>query len=376
MTIEVRSTLPGGKLGDFLAVVDRIYADDPSYVRPLDMDMKDRLGPKNPFFGHGEAMLFTAHDGKRTVGRISASIDRLHLEKYGDSTGFFGFADTIDDQGVQRVLLEHAAGWLADNGIRRMIGPLSLCINEELGCLVEGFDMPPMLLMAHHLPYQGGLIEAAGCRRLKDFYAWRYVIGDVTPRALRGHEQIQSLPEVKARKLDPKQVARDVRLVVDIFEDAWRDNWYAVPLTEAELGKMAADFKLILDPELTVYVEVDGEPAAFAIALPNLNEAIADLGGKLYPTGMAKLLWRLKVKGTKTARLALLGVKSKFRQQRKYAALSSYMFVEMHRGGARRGLDWGELSWTVEDNGPVNAGIRMMGGRIYKRYRVYEKLLG
>lgn len=375
MTLEVRSTPPGGKLSDFLGVVDRIYAAVPNYVRPLDMDMKDRLGPKNPFFGHGEAMLFTAHDETGPVGRISASIDRLHLEKFGDSTGFFGFVDTIDDQGVQNALLERATGWLAEHGIRRAIGPLSLCINEELGCLVDGFDTPPMLLMAHHAPYQGALIEGAGFTKLKDFYAWKYVVGDITARALRGHGQIAALPEVKARKLDPKHVDRDVRLVVDIFEDAWRDNWYAVPFTEAELVKMAADFKLILDPELTTYLEVDGEPAAFSIALPNLNEVIADLGGKLFPMGMAKLLWRLKVKGTKTARLALLGVKSKFRQQRKYAGLSAYMFVEMHRGGARRGIEWGELSWTVEDNSAVNAGIRMMGGKIYKRYRVYEKAL-
>lgn len=373
--LTIHATPPGGDLRDLLDVVDLIYADDPCFVRSLDFDMKQRLGPKNPFFGHGEAMLFTAHRNGGCVGRASASIDRLHLEKFQEKAGFFGFFDTIEDQEVATALLDATGQWLRDRGMERMRGPLSLSINEELGCLVEGFETPPMVYMPHHRPYQGGLIEGAGLKKLRDFYAWRYTVGDLPVRARRGHEQIAALPEIRYRYLDPKHVERDVRIVVDIFQDAWSDNWGAVPFTDAELKKMAEDFKLILVPEITTLVEIDGEPAAFAVALPNLNEAIRDLGGKLFPVGFAKLLWRVKVAGTRTARLALLGIRKKYRNQRKYAGLSAFMYVELHRGGAKKGIEWGELSWTLEDNGPVNAGIRMMGGEIYKRYRVYEREL-
>jgi hypothetical protein len=252
---------------------------------------------------------------------------------------------------------------------------MSLNINEELGCLVDGFDLPPMILMPHHRPYQGGLIEQAGFAKLKDFYAWRYTVGDVPARAAKAHEEIAGLPEVRTRYIDPKELDQEVRVVMDIFNDAWSDNWYSVPLSEAELRKLAADMKLLLIPELTRVVYVEGEPVAFAIALPNINEMMGDLKGKLLPFGLPKLLWRLKVEGPKTARLALLGIRKKLRHLRKYAGLSTYMYVEMNRSGQRMGIKWGELSWTVEDNAPVNLGIKFMGGKIYKKYRVYERSL-
>src|SRR4029079_894080 len=181
VAVEIREHEPGDDLSDFLEVVDGIYAGDPCFVRELDFDLKQRLGPKNPFFGHGEARLFTAHRDGRCVGRVSASIDRLHLDKFRDDTGFFGFLDTSEDEEVAAALLDRAGAWLKEHGIRRVIGPLSLCINEELGCLVEGYDTPPMMLMPHHRPYQGGLIEKSGFTKLKDFYAWRYKIGDLPP---------------------------------------------------------------------------------------------------------------------------------------------------------------------------------------------------
>jgi hypothetical protein len=254
-----------------------------------------------------------------------------------------------------------------------MRGPISLGINEELGCLVDGFDTPPMILMQHHLPYQGGLIEQAGLAKLKDFYAWRYVVGDVPPRAQRAHDEIEALPEVKSRHIDMKNFERDLRIVVDVFNDAWTDNWSFVPYSEAEVLRMGEELKLIAIPALSYITEVDGEPAAVAVALPNINEVIRDLDGKLLPTGLAKLLWRLKVVGPKTARLALLGIRRKYRGVRKYAGLSTYIYAKMNRAGRDVGIQWGELSWTDEDNAPVNVGIRFMGGKIYKRYRVYER---
>jgi hypothetical protein len=375
MSVEIRHTPLGGKLEPFLDVVSYIYRNDPNYVRALDFDMKQRLSKKNPFFEHAEGVVLTAHRNGFCVGRATAQIDRAHLALHRDDAGFFGFFDTIDDQEVAKALLDAAAAWLRERGMKRMRGPISLGINEELGCLVDGFDTPPMILMQHHLPYQGGLIEQAGLAKLKDFYAWRYVVGDVPPRAQRAHDEIEALPEVKSRHIDMKNFERDLRIVVDVFNDAWTDNWSFVPYSEAEVLRMGEELKLIAIPALSYITEVDGEPAAVAVALPNINEVIRDLDGKLLPTGLAKLLWRLKVVGPKTARLALLGIRRKYRGVRKYAGLSTYIYAKMNRAGRDVGIQWGELSWTDEDNAPVNVGIRFMGGKIYKRYRVYERAL-
>ena len=374
--IEIRQTAMGGKLDDFLDVVDTIYASDPNFVRPLDFDMKERLHPKkNPFFEHGEGTTFTAYRDGRCVGRISASIDREHLDRYKDDVGFFGFFDTVEDQEVATALLRAAEDWLRARHMKQMRGPLSLSVNEELGCLVEGFDSPPMILMPHHRPYQGGLIAGAGFEKLKDYYAWRYEVGALNARTKRAHEEIKAMPEITSRQLSPKDLERDVTLVTDIFNDAWADNWGFVPFTRKEVRKMAKDFKLILEPEITRICFIDGEPAAVAVALPNLNEIIPDLHGKLFPLGLPKLLYRLKVQGTKTARLVILGIRKKFRHVRKYAGLSVFLFGELHESGKRIGIQWGELGWTLEDNGPVNAAIKVMGGKIYKRYRVYGRPL-
>jgi hypothetical protein len=374
--VEIRQSAAGGSLGDFLEVVDDIYRGDPAYVRGLDMELKERLHPKkNPFFEHGEATVFCAYRGGRCVGRATASIDRAHLERYRDSTGFFGFLDTIDDEEVARELLGACERWLRSKDMKRAIGPLSLNINEELGCLVEGFDTPPYIMMPHHRPYQGGLIEKAGYRKAKDVFAWKYTVGEPNNRVKRAQADVKAMPEVTHRTASLKNIDRDVELLVDVFNDAWSDNWGFVPFTRREVQKMAADFRLLLMPDITSIVSIDGEPAAVAVALPNLNELVRDMGGQLFPLGLPKLLWRLKVQGPKSARLALLGIRKKWRNVRKYAALSAFMYAEMNEGGKKLGIREGELGWTLEDNGRVNAGILTMGAKHYKTYRVYEKNL-
>jgi hypothetical protein len=371
--VEVRQTPMGEKLTAFLDVVDYIYHDDPNYVRPLDLDLKQRLSGKNPFFEHGEGVTFTAHRNGWCVGRCTAQIDRSHLDLYRDDTGFFGFIDTIDDLEVCTELLAAAESWLRERGMKRMRGPLSLNMNEEIGCLIDGFDLPPMILMPHHRAYQGALIEQAGLSKIKDVFAWRYTVGDIPRRAQAAHDEVEALPEVRSRHADRKHLHRDIRLIMEVFNDAWSDNWGFVPFSEAELKKMADDFKLILIPELTYITEVEGEPAAVSLALPNVNEMIGDLRGKLLPLGLPKLLWRLKVRGPKTARLAILGIRKKFRGVRKYAGLSTYLYAKMNRSGQKLGIQWGELSWTLEDNAPVSVGIKFMGGKVYKTYRVYQR---
>ncbi len=375
MPVEIRETQIGGKLSDFLNVVDYIYRGDSKYVRPLDMEMKDRLSLKNPFFEHAEGVIFTAYRNGWCVGRVTAQVDREHLARYNDDVGSFGFLDTIDDEEVAKALLDKASSWLRARGMKRIRGPLSLSLNDEMGCLIDGFDTPPMIMMPHHRPYQGGLIEKAGFAKLKDAYAWSYTVGNAPPRVQKAHEDIEAMPEVRSRHVDMKNLDADLRIIMDVYNDAWSDNWGFVKSTERELSKMAADLKLIAIPELSYITEIDGEPAAVALALPNLNELIADMKGKLGPLGLPKLMWRLKVVGPHTARLIILGIRKKFRGQRKYAALSAYLYAKMNAAGKRLGLRGGELSWTLEDNAPVNTGIKLMGGKIYKTYRIYEKEL-
>jgi hypothetical protein len=377
MGIDLRELSSGKKvLRDFLDVVDHVYAGDPNYVRPLDFDVEGRLDPKkNPFFEHAEGTGWVAYRDGKPVGRITAQLDREHLARHKDDAGFFGFLDTVDDADLARTLLETAGAWVKQRGMKRLRGPFCLNINEEAGCLVEGFDSPPNALMTYHRPYQGGLIEKAGLRKVKDLYSWGYEVGRVPARAQKAYDEISAMPEVKVRLVDKNNLLRDVEIVMDIFNDAWSENWGFVPLTQNELKKMAEDFKLILVPDLTRIVDIDGAPAAVSLAVPNVNEAIGDLRGQLFPFGFAKLLWRLKVRGVKTGRLIILGIRKKYRNVRRYGGLSAYLYVAMNHSAHMIGLTRGELGWTLEDNAAINAGIRLMGGKVVKKYRIYERSL-
>lgn len=377
MAIEIRE-VDGDKkvLADFLNVVDDIFAGDPSFVRPLDMDVCDRLNKKkNPFYEHGDAAAFVAYRGGQPVGRISASFDQLHLDKYKDNAGFFGFFDTVDDEEVSQALLGRAAEWLRGQDLAVMRGPFSLNINEEAGCLIDGFDTPPMIMMGHHRNYQAGLIEKAGLAKCMDLYAWDYQVGRVPARAQRAHDAIEAMPEVTWRYIDMKNVAADMQLIMDVFNDAWSDNWGSVPVTAREIQKTAEDMKLIAVPEITRLVFIDGEIAAVSMALPDLNELIHDAKGQLIPFGAAKLLWRLRVRGPKSGRLVILGIRQKWRNVRKYAGLSAFLYVSMNQSAHMLGMRRGELSWTLESNAPINVGIKMMGARIYKTYRIFEQAI-
>lgn len=376
MAIEIRELKAGDKKTkrDFLNVVDTVYAGNPNFVRPLDFDVSDRLDQKkNPFFEHAEGAAWVAYEDGRPVGRVTAQIDREHLSRYHDDTGMFGFLDTVDDPEVARALLTEVEAWVKARGMKHLRGPLSLSQNEETGCLVEGFDAPPTALMPYHNAYQGGLIEQAGFAKIKDYYSWGYEVGQVPARAQKAHDEIEQMPEITSRPVDPKRMLDEVRTLMDIYNDAWSDNWGFVPMTEAELKKTAQDMKLILFPELTRLVYINGEAAAVAFAIPNVNELIADLKGQLFPFGFAKLLYRLRVRGAKSGRLLILGIKKKWRNVRRYAGLSAYLYVEMNRAAHLLGMKKGELGWTLEDNAAINAGIRLMGGKIIKKYRVYQK---
>jgi GNAT superfamily N-acetyltransferase len=379
MPIEIRELHEGDKkvLRDFLDVVDDIYRNSPAYVRPLDFDVSDRLNKKkNPFFEHAEATAWVAYRDGRPVGRCTAQVDQEHIKRYHDGAGMFGFLDTIDDAEVAKALLDQAAAWVKARGMTRLRGPLSLSINEELGCLTEGFDKPPMILMTYHNPYQAGLIEQAGFTKLKEFYAWKYDVGEVPPRAQKAHDEIAAMPEVTTRPANPKRLLDGVRLIMDIFNDAWSDNWGFVPFTQAEINHASKAFGPVIIPDLVIFVEVDDEAAAFIVALANLNEAIEDFNGRLDPINLVKLLWRLKIAGVGSTRVPLMGVRKKYRNHPLLGAGLAMMAIDqLRQNGKRLGKTTAELGWILEDNKATNNIIRSVGGVHYKTHRIYQKAL-
>jgi hypothetical protein len=258
------------------------------------MELRDRLSPgKNPFFRHAEGTLFTAWRDGRCVGRISAQIDHEHLRIHQEQVGFFGFFDTIDDQAVATALVDAAAKWLAARGMKAMRGPFNLSINEETGLLVSGFEHPPYLMMPHSRAHQGTLAEGAGLVKTKDIFAWRYKVEEPPDRAKKAWEQMNALPEVRFRSVDKSRMREELDVLLEIFNDAWKHNWGFVPATAAEADKMAEDMKLLIDPALAFFAEVDGRPMGLVVCLPNVMEVIGDLHGKLFPFGWAKLIYRL-----------------------------------------------------------------------------------
>jgi len=377
MSITVKEHAPGSDVSDFLRAAEVVFAGDPQWIRPLDFDIKQRLHPKkNPFFKRAEAMYFTAWRDGKLVGRCSASVDPEYLKLYQDDTGFFGFFDTVDDDAVGKALIERAAEWLRGKKMKRMSGPFSLYPNEEVGVLIEGFDTPPNLMMAHSRQWQGRVAEAAGLTKEKDVFAWRYDVAEPPKRVLRAIENLKTdAPEIKLRSVDKSKLEAELKVILDIYNDAWEGKWAFVPAVPDEVAKMAEDLSLVIDEDLAFIAELDGRPVAMCILLPNLNECIADLDGALFPFGWAKLLWRLKVKRPKSARLMLLGIRKELRNVRKYMPLSVAMYGEVLARGRAKGYQWGELSWTREDDSPINSGIANMGAKVYKRYRVYERAL-
>ncbi len=354
----------------------KIYRNDPAWVPPLLMEEKKRLDRnKHPFFEHAEAELFLAYRNGELVGRVSAQIDHLHNETHKEKTGFFGFFECIDDAQVAETLLDQAAAWLQERGMSQIRGPFSFSINEEAGLLVDGHEHPPSVLMGHHRPYYETLLKDWGLNKLMDLYCWSYDSAQPIPaEVLEIAEEVRKYPGLTIREVNRKTLNEDVKIIFDVFNSAWRHNWGFVPLTQAELDQVTKDFKMILEPKLALIAEVNGEPAAIALALPNINDAIKDLNGRLFPTGAFKLLYRLKRNKIKSARLILLGIKKEFRGDI-LGGLSILLYSEMHRRSQVLGHWGGELSWTLEDNQKINVGIQMMGGECYKTYRIFEKAL-
>jgi hypothetical protein len=359
----------------FILLPERLHADDPYYIAPLHMEREEALTPKNPFFGHAEVQFWLAVRDGRDVGRISAQIDQLALSIRPDAPGQFGMIAAENDPAIFRSLLDTAEAWLRARGKTRMEGPFNLNINEETGLLVDGFNTPPVLMMGHDKPYIAGHLEAYGLAKSKDVYAYWYDIRDELPKSVRRLLARELPPGLTIRQLDLKKINSEIRNVTSIFNDAWSGNWGFVPWTETEADYLAKALKPLLDPRLTSLVERNGEAIGFIIGLPNLNEAIRDLRGKMLPFGWAKLLWRLKISGVKTARVPLMGVRRSAGHDI-IGGLLPFLMIDMVRTQAlKMGFSHIELSWILEDNLPMRRMNESLGAKPYKTYRIYEKAL-
>ncbi len=375
--ISVRSVSSGRELAAFIRLPHAIHADDPAWVPPLEVDMRMRLSKKQPYFRHAEGELFIAWRGDDPVGRISAQIDRLHLERHGDETGFFGFLEGHDDPAIFLALLQVAADWLRARGMRRMRGPFSWSINQESGLLVDGFDTPPAVMMGHARPWYGPHVEAAGMEKVMDLLAYDFLNGMRPPEKMRTFiRRLKEKGDLVVRPMNRRRFDEELRLIMDIFNDAWAGNWGFVPFTEAEIRQMGKELRFIIGAHDVAIAEWKGTPAAMTVVMPDINRMIADFNGRLLPFNWLKFLWRLKFAGPpERMRMPLMGVRRKFQNTAAGASLALAVIDEVNEYHAARGVRGAELSWILETNTRVRKVIESTGAKPYKTYRIYERAI-
>jgi hypothetical protein len=364
--------------GRFIRVPWSIYAEDPNWVPPLKLERRLHLSRHNPYFEHAEWCAWIAYRGKRAVGRISAQVDRLRLEQHADDTGVFGMLEAEQDPEVFAGLFATAESWLRDKGMRTVRGPFNLSINDECGLLVEGFDSPPSIMMGHARPYYADLVEACGYHKANETVAYRMhpdypitpTMKKIIDRSVRARKGAFTLRSLNRDRLDD-----EFETLRDIFNDSWRENWEFVPFTEAEFKDVGSMLKYLVDDDFIKVGEIEGRPVSFIVCLPNVNEAISDLGGRLFPIGWIKLLWRLKVAHPKSVRVALMGIRKEYQRGLTGAGISLAMIDAIKRPVLNHDATEVEMGWILEDNKSMRNIIEGIGGVVAKRYRFYEKSL-
>ncbi len=375
--IRIVSVTSKREMNWFLEVPHVVFKDDPNWIPPLLMERREFLSPaKNPYFDHAEVQLFVALIDGQPVGRISAQIDRLRLERNGDATGQFGFLDAIDRPDLFQALLKTAETWLSQRGMKQAEGPYSLSINSESGLLVKGFERPPVIMMGHARPYYQHHIEACGYKKAKDLIAYDYDALVPFPKAIDAMvNRVRRSGKLKVRTLSKKNIKRDLALIMDIFNDAWSENWGFVPLTDKEVTALGKNLKLLVSEGYVYIVDWQGEPAAMAVTLPNINHWMRDLNGRLLPFGWLRFLWRMYARPPLSIRLPMMGVRKKYHAGLTGSVLAFACIDAVRTYHVAHGTSRAELSWVLEDNLAMRRIIETISGDPYKTYRIYQRAL-
>ncbi|MCD6374719.1 MAG: GNAT family N-acetyltransferase [Caldisericaceae bacterium] len=372
MAIEVFAVRTKKEFKEFLNLEWKINQNTPNWVSPLRMERAKLLDKKkNPFFKHAEMEMFLAKKDGNLVGRIAAIVNENHNKFHGDNWGFWGFFESINDQQVANALFTAAADWLRAKNRDNMVGPMNPSTNDECGLLIEGFDTPPFVMMTHSPDYYPALVEGFGNKKIKDLYAWylttETALANITDKLERIANKIKERHSITFRNAELKHIKREVKLIKEIYNDAWSKNWGFVPFTDEEIDYLAGQLKQIVDEDLLILALKNDEPIAFSLTIPNINEILAKIpDGRLFPTGIFKLLFGFK--NIKTVRVITLGVKREYQHQ----GLGSIFYIETIKRAAQKGITAGELSWILEDNHPMNSAIQALGSELYKRYRIYQ----
>ena len=364
-----------------MRVVWDLYGEDyPNWVPPLEMDRMRLIDTdKNPFYKNAKIKLWIAEENGRTVGRIAAIINKKHNEIYKDDLGFIGFFDCINDQLVANTLFTEAESWLRGQGMKRVRGPISPSMNDEIGVLVDGFEYPPAMMMPYNPNYYPDLYEAAGFGKSKDLLAWRIEQAkSMTDKLVRVTDAMKQRSKVSIRSIDMKNFQRDVDLIKDLYNRGWEENWGSVPMSDEEIDMLASELKQVMDPDYILFAEAerDGkrETIGFSLVVPDINQAF--LAGKKIPKGTFNLPTAItnlmsNKKAIDTLRIILLGVMPEYRGR----GIDALLYREIMERSKKKGIKFGEASWVLEDNVMMTRAAQMMQGTAYKRYRIFEKPL-
>jgi GNAT superfamily N-acetyltransferase len=359
----------------FVDLPFRLHANHPLWVPSLKLERYAFLSRRlNAFFTHGEAEYFLARRDGRVVGRMSAQINHAFNDQQNKKWGWFGFLELEDDQEVANTLLNRAAEWLRGRGCERMVGPADFAMNNESGVLIEGFDLRPMIVQPWHPPYYQQLMEQAGMTKAMDLLMWNLEVSDrerVLPVIFELAEKVDSEHGIRVRPMRRRQLRKDLDAFAEVYNSAWSENWDFVPYSKKDLDAYAQELHLVFDKHWFFIAERKdtGEVVGMAITVPDVNQALAKMKGRLLPFGW----WHFLNKGRTIdrVRVGFLGVKPEYQ----HTGVAAKLYVEHFNAAAARPQKGGEMGWILETNTAMNRGMEAMGGRIVKRYRVYERVL-
>lgn len=370
MNFEIKE-LPDSDLHHFVRFPYGFFAGDPNWSGELIKDAEHQLSIAHPFWLHGERKLFMAYRDGSPVGRIAAIINRAHNSFHGDNCGFFGYFDCENNNDTAQALLGKAEKWLREKGFDSITGPVNPSTNETCGILMDGYNLPAMIMMPYNPPYYASIMEAAGYEKEKDLYAYFF---DLSQKLPERYERLLSKitknnSSLKIQKVNVKNLNSEINKLKSIYNEAWEKNWGFVPMSNLEIEELAKSIKPILKPDLLYFAMFGDEPAGFVLILPNLAPAFRAANGKLNIFNAFKFF--MAMKKTNSGRMLTLGVKKQYRNK----GLELMLIKQAIDSAVKMGWEWGEMSWTLEDNDLINKTITSVGGIKYKTYRIYSKRL-